>query len=148
MATQQARGAVERFSADDVKAWHQARGVQMAVGDVIDVSNGESMSVGFARFAKGAANRWTLTYDEALIVTKGVVTVETQSGSRTAGAGEVIYIERGTEVVYRGEEGAEVVYVTFPHWLDATQRSELASQLDEYDEITKAEADAVISGKK
>lgn len=126
---------VERYSTDDVAAWYRARGVEMAIGDVVDGANSDSMSVGFMRYAKGAENAWTVTYDEALVVTKGRFTVDSAAGPRTARAGEVIFLKRGTSVVYRAEEESEGVYVTFPHWFDATRRSELASQLDDYEEI-------------
>jgi ethanolamine utilization protein EutQ len=132
---------VERYGVEDVGAWHQARGTAMAIGDVVDATNGESMSVGFARYARGAANPWTVGYDEALVIIKGVFTVEAEGDARTATAGEVIFLRRGTTVVYRAEEDAEVVFVTYPHWLAATQASEqLAGQLDEYDEIPAGEA--------
>jgi ethanolamine utilization protein EutQ len=129
---------VELYTTDAVTAWYRARGVEMAIGDVVDASNSESMSVGFARYAKGAANEWTLVYDEALVITKGRFTVDSADGPRTAGAGDVIFLRRGTRVVYRAEEDAELVYVTHPHWLEATRESELARQLDDYEELPAA----------
>jgi ethanolamine utilization protein EutQ len=138
-------GSVERYSHDDVSAWYQARGVEMAIGDVVDASNGESMSVGFARYAKGAANEWTVTYDEALVITSGLFTVESPDGPRTAKAGEVIFLERGARVVYRAEEDTELVYVSYPHWLEATQTSELAAQFDDYAEVPVATAARIAS---
>lgn len=138
--------AVEHYTADNVSAWYQARGVKMAIGDVLDASNSESMSVGFARWAAGAENVWTLTYDETLVITKGVLSVVSGEGMRTAKAGEVIFLRRGTKVVYRAEEDVEVVYVTYPNWLEATEQSELATQLDDYDEVSAAEAAQIREG--
>jgi ethanolamine utilization protein EutQ len=134
---------VTHYTTDDISAWYQARGVEMAIGDVVDETNGDSMSVGFARYAKGAENEWTVTYDEALVITKGRFTVDSSHGPRTAGAGEVIFLPRGTRVVYRAEEDAELVYVTHPHWFKATRESDLAHQLEEYDEISAGRADSV-----
>lgn len=72
--------AVEHYTADNVSSWYQARGVKMAIGDVLDASNSESMSVGFARYAAGAENAWTVTYDEALVITRGVFSVISEQG--------------------------------------------------------------------
>lgn len=136
---------VERYGFEDVPAWFQARGVSMAIGDVIDATNNDSMSVGFARYARGAANEWTAVYDEALVITKGLFTVDSATGARTARAGEIIFLRRGSHVVYRAEEDTELVYVTYPNWMEATQRSEVAAQLDAYDEISAAQAEGVVA---
>lgn len=50
------------------------------------------MTVGFARYRKGESNDWTVSYDEALVITKGAFTVQTDDGSTSARAGEVIYL--------------------------------------------------------
>jgi ethanolamine utilization protein EutQ (cupin superfamily) len=131
---------VERFAPEDVRQWYRARGVGMAIGDVVDATNGDSMSVGFARYAKGASNEWTVTYDEALVITKGTFSVDSELGSTTARAGEVIFLRAGARIAYRADEDAELVYVTYPHWLTATEASEHARRLDEYDEITAEQA--------
>jgi ethanolamine utilization protein EutQ len=132
--------AVQRYGFDAVSGWYQANGVEMAIGDAVDPSNSDSMSVGFARYGKGAANAWTLTYDEALAIVKGRFTVESDTGPHTAAAGEVIFLRRGTRVVYRADEDTELVYVTHPHWLEATERSELAAQLADYHSVPAAAA--------
>jgi hypothetical protein len=47
----------------------------------------------------------------------------------TARPGEVIFLDAGTPVVYSAkEEGAELVYVTYPHWSEAVLTSELISK--------------------
>jgi ethanolamine utilization protein EutQ len=131
---------VERFAPADVPVWYRAKGVQMAIGDVVDATNGDSMSVGFARYAKGARNDWSLTYDEALVITKGTFSVESELGSRTASAGEVIFLRAGARITYRADEEAELVYVSHPHWLQATEASEHAGQLADFEEIVEAQA--------
>ncbi len=84
---------------------------------MLDAENSDAMSVGFARYKKkGDRNEWTVTYDEALIVTKGIFTVHSDEGVKTAKAGEVIFLTKGTKVTYEGgEDDTEVVYVTHPH---------------------------------
>jgi ethanolamine utilization protein EutQ len=132
--------SVTRFTSDDPTTWYQPDGRPVFIADVLDESNGETMSVGFARFDKGAANPWTVTYDEALVVTRGRLTVRSADGTETADAGEVIYLTKGTELVYEAEEDTEFVYVTYPHWMAATQRSEHAAALDAYVPVAAADA--------
>ena len=67
------------------------------------------MTVGFARYGAGESNPWTMSYDEALIVTSGRFTVESDGIDITAGPGEAIYLRDGTEVVYRADEDTELV---------------------------------------
>lgn len=50
------------------------------------------MSVGFCRYSKGAADEWTSTQE--LIVTKGVFTVCSDDGDKTAKASEVIFLTK------------------------------------------------------
>ena len=58
------------------------------------------------------------------VVSGGVVT--------TAMAGEVIYLRAGTDLVYRAEEESEVVYVSYPHWMAATEASPYVKRLAEF----------------
>jgi ketosteroid isomerase-like protein len=77
--------------------------------------------------------RVVVTY-EALIITRGAFTVTSADGvETTARAGEVIFLRAGTPGVYSAkEEGAEVVYVTYPHWMQAHEASEHAPFLDSF----------------
>ena len=125
--------SVRHFTAKDAE-WFQYLDRQIFVGDVVDSSKSESMSVGFYRNKKkGERNEWVVTYDEALIVTKGALTIRSAEGAKTAKSGEVIFLTKGTEVAYEAaEDDTEVVYVTYPHWMDAHSRSEHAGLLDSY----------------
>jgi ethanolamine utilization protein EutQ len=126
--------AISRFTPDDVDTWYRPGEIKMLLGDVLDSSNSDAMSVGFAHYAPGASNEWVVTYDEALIITKGAFTVTSMDGvETTARAGEVIFLRAGTPVVYSAkEEGAEVVYATYPHWSEAHAASEYAPFLDSF----------------
>lgn len=116
MAMTKVADGVTRYTSDDVPTWLQSEQRQVFIGDVVDGSNGETMGVGFARYAPGASNEWAVTYDEVLIVTRGSFSVISAAGRRTAKAGELIYLRRGTELTYAADdEGAEVVYVMHPH---------------------------------
>jgi ethanolamine utilization protein EutQ len=124
---------VRHFTSDEAK-FYQYADRQIFVGDVLDSSNSDTMSVGFYRNKrKGDRNEWVVTYDEALIVTKGALTVRSVDGGKTARVGEVIFLTKGTPITYEaGEDDTEVVYVTYPHWMDVHRSSEHASLLDAY----------------
>jgi ethanolamine utilization protein EutQ len=125
---------ISHFTPDDVDTWFRSGDRKIFLGDVLDPSNSESMSVGFARYAPGESNEWVVTYDEALVVTKGSFTVAAEDGRETtAHAGEVLFLRAGNPVVYSArEEGAEVVYVTYPHWSEAHAASKYAPFLDSF----------------
>ena len=116
MAMAKSVTGVSSYTSEDVPTWLQSEQRQVFIGDVVDGSDGEAMSVGFARYAPGASNDWFVTYDEVLIVTSGTFSVTSEHGRRTASAGELIYLRKGTKLSYSaGGEGAEVVYVMHPH---------------------------------
>jgi ethanolamine utilization protein EutQ len=121
---------VQHLTIEDVTTWWQAGDRRVFIADVLDSSNSASMSVGFARYDRGATNEWIVTYDQALIVTNGALTVRSADGVITAKTGEVIFLTEGTKVVYEGDEdGTQVVYVTFPHWWDVHRDSDHAHLL-------------------
>ena len=125
--------SVRHFTIKDAK-FYQYADRQIFVGDVLDSSNSDTMSVGFYRNRKkGEKNEWVVSYDEALIVTKGALTVRFDGGAKTARAGEIIFLTKGTKIAYESaEDDTEVVYVTYPHWMDAQTKSEHAHLLDSY----------------
>ena len=49
--------------------------------------------------------------------------------------GEIIYLTKGTNVAYSAEEETEVVYVTYPTWMDTHRKSKHAHPLDIYHPI-------------
>jgi ethanolamine utilization protein EutQ len=138
MPRQQA--GIRLLTRDDVQTWYQSEQRGVFLGDVVDPSNGDSMSVGFARYAPGESNDWVVNYDEALIVTRGRFSVTAADGRKTtARSGEVIFLTTGTKVTYSAEDsGAEVVYVTYPHWIDAQQASRDAALLETFHPIDRA----------
>jgi ethanolamine utilization protein EutQ len=125
--------SVRHFTSNDAK-FYQYSDREIFVGDVLDSSNSDTMSVGFYRNKrKGEKNQWVVTYDEALIVTRGALTVRSAEGAKTAKTGEVIFLTKGTEIAYEAaEDDTEVVYVTYPHWMDAQAKSKHAHLIDSY----------------
>lgn len=107
---------VSHFTPQDVATWLRSERRHVYIGDVLEESDGTAMGVGFARYAPGESNEWFVTYDEVLVVTSGAFSVTSAAGKKTARAGELIYLRRGTNLTYSvEEEGAEVVYVMHPH---------------------------------
>lgn len=121
--------SVTKVTSDDDLSWVKHRDQEVRLADALDATSGTAMTVGFARYEPGATNAWTVVYDEALVVTKGTFTVRWAGGEVTAGVGEVIYLAAGTALEYASDQGSEVVYVTYPHWLAATEQSPYAANL-------------------
>ena len=57
---------------------------------------------------------WHLTYDEVDYIIEGQLTVYSQSGSVTAGPGQVILIPKGSQIQFSAPEFARFLYVTYP----------------------------------
>lgn len=130
---------VRLFSSDDA-SFYQYADREIFVGDVLNSSNSGSMSVGFYRnLRRGQRNEWVVTYDEVLVVTKGALTIRSGGGATTAHAGQVIFLTKGTAVAYEAAaDDTEVVYITYPHWMDAQLKSEHARLLDAYHPVRRA----------
>ncbi len=110
----------ERRSVPQVTEWYEYRDRRIPAGDDLDLSDSETMSVAFYQTDIGGhGEEWVVSNDEALIVTRGALTVRSAEVSRTARAGEVIFLTRGTKVAYEAaEDDTEVVYVTYPRWME------------------------------
>ncbi len=62
---------------------------------------------------------WHLTYDEVDYVAEGTFTVQAAGHTYTLAAGDVLYIPKGTKVVFASPDKARVFYVTYPaNWAD------------------------------
>ncbi|MDF2694169.1 MAG: hypothetical protein K0S65_2552 [Labilithrix sp.] len=124
------------------KEWYQPGSTPLFLADVLDETSASPMSVGFALYAAGASNDWTVSYDETLVITKGRFTVIANGRETTARAGEAIFLPKGTPLTYRADEATELVYVTFPHWAEATRKSEHAKALEAYKPVPPAATSA------
>jgi ethanolamine utilization protein EutQ len=124
---------VQLFTANDAR-YFQYLDKEIYVGDVLDPTNSRHMSAGFYRNKiKGEGNAWVVTYDEVLVVTKGALAIRTSDGVTTARAGEIIFLTAGTALTYEaGEDDTEVIYVSYPHWLETHEKSEHAGLLESY----------------
>lgn len=107
---------IKKFSIADAPLTRLYPEKPIELGDVIDRTSESTMTVGYGRYKSGESNEWTVTYDEALIITRGKFTVVNDGTEYTALPGEVIYLKNGTKVLYRADDDVELVYVTHPHW--------------------------------
>lgn len=57
---------------------------------------------------------WELQYDEIDYVMEGQLTVESATGSVTAGPGQVILIPKGSRIRFSAPNRARFLYVTYP----------------------------------
>lgn len=126
------KGARKVSSGDEGLEWYRRGEQDIRLADAIDNRHGVAMTVGFARYGAGESNEWVMSYDEALVVTRGRFAVDVGDTSVVASTGEVIYLSPGTPVVYRAVEDSEVVYVSYPHWVEATEASPHAHRLAEF----------------
>lgn len=70
---------------------------------------------GMARFKEDAELAdWTLRYDEVFFVLEGVLSVESEGESVSAGPGEIVLIPKGATVTYRGTVGTRAYFVLHP----------------------------------
>jgi len=117
--------SVHHLTIDDTTTWFQAGDRNVFIGGVLDLATSAALRIRFSRYGRGAAHEWIVTADEALIVTKGVLTVRSEAGTQTAAAGEVVSLTKGTRVVFRGEEdGTEAVVVSYMTWYDAQRAAD------------------------
>lgn len=123
---------VRKATSGDELEWYRRGDQELRLADAIDAGDGTTMTVGFARYAAGEANDWTMSYEEALVITKGRFAVDSGGTTTEAGPGEVIHLMPGTPVTYRALDDAELVYVSHPHWYEATLASPHAARLEEF----------------
>src|SRR5690606_34896679 len=112
--------SVRHFTSKDAKYYRYADRT-IFVGDVLDTSNSEHMSVGFYRNQKkGERNERVVRYDEARIVRKGALTVRSSDDAKTERAGKSRFLTKGTAIAYvAAEVDTAVDYVSYPHRMDA-----------------------------
>lgn len=81
--------------------------------DVVTARDGSSMGAGFMRFENGSFP-WTLNYDEVEYVIDGELEIRAGDESFIGHAGDVIFIPRGTVILFCTRTFAHFLYVTVP----------------------------------
>ncbi|GAA0070765.1 cupin domain-containing protein [Clostridium sardiniense] len=83
------------------------------------ISKDESkMSAGFL-IIEDSKFEWELTYEEIDYVIEGTVTVEINGKTYEANAGDVLFVPKGSKVVWGSPNKAKLFYTTYPaNWAD------------------------------
>lgn len=113
--------SVQKFAASDA-SFERSPGQEADIfaGNVIDQRHGAPITIGFGRYDPFQTLEETMAVHDTMVILEGRITVSTESGTVTAGPGELIYMPEGETVTIRShEEGAVTAYVTFPHWQEA-----------------------------
>lgn len=93
--------------------------MNIRAADVITDRDGSPMGVGFMRFENGSFP-WTLNYDEVDYVIGGELEIRVGEESFIGHAGDVLFIPRGTSILFCTGTFAYFMYVTYPvNWLTA-----------------------------
>jgi ethanolamine utilization protein EutQ (cupin superfamily) len=88
--------------------------------NLVDQRHGGPITIGYGRYGPNQSLAEKLAVDDVMIVLEGKVSVTSDAGTVTAGAGEIIYMPKGDQVTIRSHEnGAVTAYVTYPHWAEA-----------------------------
>ena len=82
------------------------------VGRAVSTEISATMGAGIARF-DNCSIAWTVLYDEVLYVIDGTFRLVTCDGVLEGQSGDVIWIPKGTELKYEGEQ-ATVFYAVYP----------------------------------
>lgn len=89
-------------------------------GNVVDQRDGAPITIGFGRYGPDQAIHETMAVDDVMVVLEGRLSVSSESGTVTAGPGEIVHMPKGERVTIRAhEQGAVTAYVTYPHWQEA-----------------------------
>lgn len=90
--------------------------------NLVDQRHGGPITMGYGRYGPNQNLHETLAVDDVMVVLEGRLSVDSSTGTVTAGPGEIIYMPKGEEVTIRShDQGAITAYVTYPHWQDAIE---------------------------
>lgn len=94
----------------------EAAGPSRKVGlaDVVTGKDGAPMTAGFMSWTRDDSFPWKLDYDEFDYVLEGVLHVKIDGRTLEAQAGDVLYIPKGSQIVFGTPNRVRVFYVTYP----------------------------------
>ncbi|QAY75988.1 AraC family ligand binding domain-containing protein [Sphingosinicella sp. BN140058] len=113
--------AVRKFATSDAKFERSpGQSGDVFAGNVIDQRDGAPITIGFGRYGPDQRLDETMAVDDVMIVLEGQLSVTSETGTVTAGPGEIVHMPKGQAVTIRSHaEGAVTAYVTYPHWQEA-----------------------------
>lgn len=81
-----------------------APGGKTRIARVINKTNSTQMGGGY-EVMDGVSVHWTVTYDEALFIHEGHITIRTGGAVFEAGPGDIVWLPSGTELDYDASKG-------------------------------------------
>lgn len=86
--------------------------------EILSSKESPNMAVGFLKIINSTFP-WQLSYDEIDYILEGDVTIKINGNEYTAYAGDIIYIPKGSDVVWSAKEYTKLLYITYPaNWAD------------------------------
>lgn len=109
----------------------EAAGPDRNVGllDVVTGKDRSPMTAGFMSFGRADAFAWRLDYDEIDYVLEGTLHLTVEGRVIEGKSGDVLYVPKGTSLVFGTPSRTRVFYVTYPaDWAQAASAPGRASQ--------------------
>ena len=88
-------------------------GMNIRTRDIVGEAEGSPMGAGLMSFEEGSFP-WTLNYDEIDYVIEGELEIRVEDESYVGHPGDVIFIPRGTSILFCTPTRCRFLYVTFP----------------------------------
>lgn len=91
--------------------------------DLITAKDGAPMTAGIMSWSRDDSFPWHLTYDEIDLVLEGHLAIEIDGRVVEGRAGDVVFIPKGSKIVFGTPSRVKVFYVTYPaDWSAASGR--------------------------
>jgi len=95
---------------------------RIGLTDLIQSGDGSPMAAGIMSWKREDSFPWSLDYDEVDLVLEGVLHIGIDGRTLEGRAGDVIYIPKGSRIVFGTPGHVRVFYVTYPaDWAAAGQ---------------------------
>ena len=91
----------------------------VALTDLVTSKDGAPMAAGIMSWAREDSFAWHLTYDEIDYVLEGVLAIEIDGRTVEGRPGDVVYIPKGSKIVFGTPSRVKLFYVTYPADWDA-----------------------------
>lgn len=89
-------------------------GKHVGLLDVVTAKDGSPMAAGFMSWTHDDAFAWSLDYDEVDYVVAGELHVEIDGRTLRAVVGDVVYLPKGSRIVFGTPSQVTLFYVTYP----------------------------------
>jgi ethanolamine utilization protein EutQ len=91
----------------------------VALTDLVTSKDGAPMAAGIMSWSREDSFAWHLTYDEIDYVLEGVLAIEIDGRTVEGRPGDVVYIPKGSKIVFGTPSRVKLFYVTYPADWDA-----------------------------